>query len=454
MQNMIRRATGYRGEGDYRDYAKYLPRIVGGAFGGMTGGITGARAGWDAGADISKQVGWGDYGTGPVGNAIIDGAGGPPAGITVNASDDLTGDIYLSHREYVGTITASQSAGELSTTYKSVEYPLNAAMSETFPFLSQIASNYCMYEFQGLIFEYKPQCGEGANASNNLGKIMMVTQYDPDAPTFTNSVSLNNYDYACSTKPSLGLIHGVETARMQSSTNILYTRTGTSTKSKVFTDLGYLSVATEGIPFPPGSTQQTQVLGELWVTYRVKLSRAQLASTLGSTSTMDIFSNQLQIGSGVSWNSATALPQGLGLNSGKWAITAAAGSGTTSNITCTLSPAINYGFYRCDIYYTPPPGAGTDAATLFSGSLAGGTFTAIKQVAAGTTGGILCVQRNPGALAGSASMYMATVIIAVTSPSGSSTVLTWTLTGAGSAAAYVKLIFTEVSNNVQALASY
>lgn len=279
----------YRGEGDYKDYLKWIPRGIGGAYGAMTGGLPGAKTGWDAGAKLSKLVGWGDYGA-PVSNQIID--GGMGGGVTVNASDDLTGDIYLSHKEFIGNVTAS-STGATPSIFQQTKYPLNAGIQSTFPFLSQLASNFEMFDFQGLIFEYRPTSGENATA-NSLGKVMMATQYDPDAADWLNSVQLMNYDYSSSTKPSVGMVHGVETANKQQAVNMMYTRTNNeTTKSRVFTDLGNFYVATEGIPFTAAGTQ---ILGELWVSYRVKLSRAALyQSMLGLNQPLDTFTNNSSV---------------------------------------------------------------------------------------------------------------------------------------------------------------
>ncbi|QMW68895.1 capsid protein [Crucivirus-427] len=458
MQRMMRRATGYYGEGDYRDWAKYIPRGIGGAYGMMTGGMPGAKMGWDSGAEMSKLWGLGDY-TGsygpPVGNALIEGAGGPPAGITVNASDDLTGDIYLSHREYVGQITASATTAG-SSLFQQRTFALNPALSDSFPFLSQLAQNYNLYEFQGLIYEYKPQMGEFANQNNNLGRIMMVTQYDPDAPPFLNSVTLQNYDYACSTKPSLALIHGVECARIQSATNIMYTRTGSSAKDKVFTDLGNFTVATEGIPFAAAGTQ---ILGELWVTYRVKLSRAQLYESLGQDVTVDVLSNTIQIGVGSAWNPLTQLPlagsaQATQYLSGKWTVSAGLTTATQSTISCALSPSVQSGTWRCDIYYNPSNN--TDAAvTISKAASVGLTPFSCRTTVSNAANDILGTRRNPGATGGDASMYMSSVFVSVNGQGGAvAQTLGWTLTTAGSAGAYVKLIFSEVSDCSSQLALF
>lgn len=280
----------YYGRGGYfsdlwKKGRAYLPRI-GGAIGGALKGsefgpggmMLGADSGWNAGADFSKAIGWGDYTTT---NQIVE---GEPVSSQSNIHhltemSDLSGDVVYSNREFVTNIYATITSG--ASPFNVQSFALNAALSETFPFLSQIAQNFELFEFVGLLFQYKPTSGEfGSNNSNALGKVILCTNYDPDAPLFVNAIQMENYDYANSTKPSCGAVHGVECHPGQRSTTQLYTRTGVSTKDKVFTDLGLFQIATEGIP---SSVAQSVLIGELWVTYTVKLSRAKLYSAVGDS---------------------------------------------------------------------------------------------------------------------------------------------------------------------------
>lgn len=240
--------------------------------------------------------GRGDYSYMPMQtNQIVKGSGQHP--LLVNSGKDLSGDVYFSHREFVGNVTA-QATGTAGTSVQSAfqvnEYPINAAIAKTFPWLSQTAQNWVLYEFEGLMFEYRPTSGEFGNLSTNaLGKVIMATQYDPDAAKFGQSVQMENYDYATACKPAEHMVHGVETKTSQRAVNMLYTRTGNTTKDRVFTDLGVFQIATEGIPMTlTGSSTVTNtiVIGELWVSYRVKLSRANLFSNiLGNDVRTDVF---------------------------------------------------------------------------------------------------------------------------------------------------------------------
>ena len=181
-------------------------------------------------------------------NQIVRGSSHKP--LQFGSSKNSSGDVFITHREFVQNITVVPPTGGGSTSFNNVSIAINPGLVTSFPFLSQIANAFTLYEFDGLVFEYKPTSGEyGSSASNQLGKVIMATNYDPDAQPFTSSVQMENYDYANSSKPSLGMMHGVECKSKSRATNILYTRNVASAKDKVFTDVGLLQIATEGINF-------------------------------------------------------------------------------------------------------------------------------------------------------------------------------------------------------------
>lgn len=278
VQREQRRVERYRGLGDYssawQGYRGYIPRALGAAAGGLTTRtLGGAAKGWGAGAAFSKNIlGWGDYGP-TVGNQIMGDGGGP---ISVNqAEGDLTGDVYLNHREFVMDIQ-SAAAGAFNVDLFRINPGLPAKKQSAllnkgaFPFLRQIAENFTLYEFQGLIFEYVPMSGETGQASNALGTVIMCTNYDPTELAFTSAQEMQNYDYANSGKPSVSLLHGVETKPSQQTVRMNYVSTvDPPVKDPIFTDLGTFQIATVGVP-------TAEKVGELWVTYRIKLSRAKL----------------------------------------------------------------------------------------------------------------------------------------------------------------------------------
>lgn len=331
QQRWMRRAMNYRGEGDYWSDIqgwgrKNIPEGTFSKFGSWAGGMMPGQwaeparmVGALAGNALSKWVGFGDYGP-PVTNQLMAGGSGVPAVATVNASDDLTGDIYMSHSEYVGTVNAKVTAVGVPTPFQQNQYALNPGLAQTFPFLSQIANNFEMYEFMGLAFQYRPLYGEGAGDSNLLGKVIMCTQYDPTADAFISSQQMQNYDYASSAKPSVAQLHGVETANKQQFGNLQYVRdVGNTTKSLIFTDIGFETIATEGIQPPTGAVAGTSFpVGELWVTYRVKLSRAKLiTATPANPMIFDTWQFQ-KSGAGNAYTVLNTNENSLAMNDGVW----------------------------------------------------------------------------------------------------------------------------------------
>lgn len=284
-QMAMRNALNYYGEGDYWEDAEKgalagagIGGMVGAGFGSAAAGagsVPGAVVGSAIGAGLGGAIGLGTglydqyFGKGDYGktvNQIVSGGRNP---ITVNQGADRTGDILISQTEYLGNVTASAD-------FKIEQYELNPGIHKTFPFLSQLANNYELYEWDGLMVCYKPLSGEGGS-DNVLGKVIMCTNYDPSALPFKNSLEMQNYDYCSTGKPSQTIIHGVETAGRSKVTNMLYVRNSSTSRDKVFTDIGKLFIATEGMP-----TSATGAIGELHITYRIRLSRAKLYATLGN----------------------------------------------------------------------------------------------------------------------------------------------------------------------------
>lgn len=290
-QKMARQAFRYKGPGDYKKWLKWGSRIAGAGVGALLGGPSGAVKGWNAGGAISRNRGWGDYnamtGADGIRRNQIFGRGADQHRISVNKSD-ASGDIILEKSEFVRNVIvpgrADATSDPLPSYFDVQSLPINPGQEEVFPFLSNIASNFEMYELNGLIFQYKPLSSESANSTNALGKVIMATNYDPSAEPFVSSHHMENYDYSNSAVPSAGQHHGVETAPGQRLTKQLYIRMASSPpgpapagqKDKLLTDLGLFQLATEGIPVGTAP----QMIGELWVTYRVKLSRSTISRSL------------------------------------------------------------------------------------------------------------------------------------------------------------------------------
>jgi len=364
-QRLTRRLANFRGQGGYKDYLKWGSRGLGAGIGGLlgysTGGFpgagVGAQEGYDRGAQFSKWAGWGNYANqAPVANSLMD-VSAPVSSqqqISVNSTSN-EGDVIIEFTEFVQNVIVT-STGAGTSAFSNQAYSINPGINNIFPWLSQLAPNFTLYEFEGLIFQYKPTSGEyGSTNSNSLGKIIMATNYDPDAQSFGNSQQMENYDYAVACKPSCGAYHAVETAPKQRFSNQLYVRTGSTSKDKVLTDIGLFQIATEGIYTGAAGSY---VIGELWVSYKVKLSRKNLNSTaLGAGILYDFFSQAAGTNNTAPFGNATHAPYN--------SIGGSISNVSATNFKYTFPVTVSAGYFSVQVFAFD--GTNFVAALVFNG---------------------------------------------------------------------------------------
>lgn len=206
------------------------------------------------------------------------------------------GGTIIRYQEYLGDIITSSTPGD----FKIDAYNIQPGLPASFPWLSQIAANYEQYSLEGIVYQFKSTSANALNSVNTaLGSVMLATNYDVSDPPFVSKSEMLNYEYSSSCKPSESVLHMIECDPKQSVLTELYTRTGElpSNKDLKFYDLGKFQIATVGF-------QGTSVnIGELHVTYQVRLLKPKLFSTLGEdianyqTGCTD-YTNALPLGSG------------------------------------------------------------------------------------------------------------------------------------------------------------
>jgi len=227
---------------------------AGGAIGAYLGGPLGSTIGTRAGDWFGKISGLGDYKINK--NTLL--TGQLPV---FNSADN---SVTLSHREFIGDVVSSGTAGSFDIK----SYVINPSNHATFPWLSGVAQQFESYEFTGLVFDCKSTSGVAVGSTNTaLGVVVMATLYDVEAPEFTNKEEMEQYEFSVSSKTAESLMHPVECDPSRNVLKMLYTRdaSGSDSKDRRFHDHGNFSIATVGL-------QGTSVtVGELWVTYRVKL---------------------------------------------------------------------------------------------------------------------------------------------------------------------------------------
>lgn len=255
---MTRVATGL---GDYRF-------SEGDSFGKRWGGYIGSKLGEYAGGGLQSILGLGDYSVRR--NVFLSGRLPQMTNIAGN------GGTVIRYQEYLTDIRTAGTAD----TFNIQSFILNPANEKSFPWLSQIAANYEQYEFEGMIYEFRSTSADALNSVNTaLGTVMMATQYDTIDTVFASKAEMLNYEFSTSTKPSGNTLHMIECDPQQTSVPLLFTLSSEApppnTDARLY-HLGRFSIATTGF-------QGTNVnIGELHVTYQIRLLKPKLAITLGA----------------------------------------------------------------------------------------------------------------------------------------------------------------------------
>jgi hypothetical protein len=246
--------------------ANYRPPPRDGAFNSL-GGKLGAALGHGAQMLLKHITGFGDYNVKT--NSLMNGGLSPPQ--IVNSSSN--GGVIFRHREYIMDIVPT-SAFAITT------LDINPGLIGTFPWLAQVADAFEQYTVRGMIFEYRSTSSDSVvstNANAALGSVIMATQYNSLSAPFVDKKSMENYQFACSDKPSQTFIHPIECARGMTSVSELYIRTGSvpvGSDQRLY-DLGAFSIATVGMQSTTG------VMGELWVTFEIEMYKPKLISNIG-----------------------------------------------------------------------------------------------------------------------------------------------------------------------------
>jgi hypothetical protein len=230
---------------------------------------------------IRKATGIGDYAT--ASNVLVDGTSGSSAFEApsfVEISD--TGAIIISHREYVGNIYGPSAGVDFETQ----EFMINPGIEETFPWLSQIAANYEEYEMVQLIFSYKSTVSNFQTQTGVTGTVLSATQYDTLQPSFEDKKRVMETHGATSCKATQNLVAGVECDPTKlSGTPNKYVRSQglPDNRDPKEYDHGRFVIALTDFP----DILHDQAIGELWVSYTVKLQRPRVFTGRGNSISTD-----------------------------------------------------------------------------------------------------------------------------------------------------------------------
>lgn len=294
-QRAMRKATGWVGRGSYRSAYRIASRLgkttlgrmarrAGTAFldaetGGM--GSLAIRSAREFGGR-GMYTGRGLYKASSA-NILVAGGKGSVAGF--NSASDETGALTINHTEYIQDIYGLE-AGE---TFHVTALRLNPGLHQTFPWLSQIAANYEEYELIQLLFQFESKISDQMSGSNGqVGSIIMFTDYGPDSTLKTSKYTMLQGYASGDALLTNNLVHGVECdPRKLHGDGHKYIRTSALEGSLNDYDLGVTQIGVSGTP----STLQNQIVGQIHVTYTVKLMKPRIYSALALAVAQDIWTS-------------------------------------------------------------------------------------------------------------------------------------------------------------------
>jgi len=239
-------------------------------------------------------TGFGDYQVNS--NTLMNKYMSPAGGVGTNSvpvfgSIAKGADIVFAHREFVMDITSS-------TNFNVTTFPLNPGNPILFPWMWQVASLYEECEFLGVCLEYKTTSATAVGStSTGLGTVIMATDYDCEDTAFTSKRQMEAAEFSNSGVPCETFMHPIECDSKRNVLRSMYVVPGMTASSAApgdprFSVLGNFSIATEG--------QQTagNKIGELWVSYHIRLSRPILENSGANASYTQHLTGLLQSSTG------------------------------------------------------------------------------------------------------------------------------------------------------------
>lgn len=268
------------------------------------------------------------------------------------------GVVVVKHREYLRDLFAYNA-------FTVDDILLNPGLEQSFPWLSQIAAAYEIYDFTKLKFTVKPTFSDvTTTGSGGMGSITMATQYNVQEKKFTTKRDMENREGAVSGKPSVRLSHYVRVNNRKLVFPRLFVRTdeNTSGDDRLY-DIGRFAFAISGMDLGVPNNPGVVAIGELWVDYTVTLSKPRYNNVIYT----DVFYCE---------NVVDAAPLGIGNhNEGNQNNSTLGGTINATGLRYLFPPHIKRGKYL--LTYTV---VGTNNATTF---------------AIGTTTGTNCTELTP-----------------------------------------------------------
>lgn len=200
-----------------------------------------------------------------------------------------TGAMVVSHTEFVSNVYAPSSSE-----FSKQVYDVNPGLENTFKWLSSIAGQYKEYELVQCIFSFKSTVSDMQTANGVIGKVMMASEYNVGDKTarYDTAQELMADIGSVSAKLTNGLVFGIECdpSKLKDGGQkkcIKYVRTRGLRQHQDIQDFDWarLTVATSDVP----QILFDQCIGELHVTYTVKLCRPTIKGLMGGNISQSVY---------------------------------------------------------------------------------------------------------------------------------------------------------------------
>jgi len=224
--------------------------------------------------------GMGAYSREGVSNDLVTGKGQAPVSSGVPHFRTMPGEdgsLMVSYREYLGDVFGN--TGDAPFVVNSV--PMNPGLETSFPWLSQIASNFKEYEWKQCVFDFRSMITDMTTTNGQLGQIIMTSEYNVDAQPYEDKNEMLTTVHAVSGKVIDDITHGVECdPTKMSGTPGKYIRTKPVllNEDKKEYDLANFQFAVCDTP----EALANLPLGQLYVSYTVLLRKARTFSARGN----------------------------------------------------------------------------------------------------------------------------------------------------------------------------
>lgn len=268
----------------------------------------------DAGSWIARAFGFGRYTIrknslmkpmvrgGPGGARVED---MPYVAAPPQFSNGEGSDIIITHREFVGNVKSSVG-------FRTTTYPINPGNPVMYPFFSQIAALYEEFDIMGQLMEYRSTSATAVGTTSSaMGVVLMATDYDCYDENFTSKRQMEAAEFSSAAVPYETFIHPIECDRSRNVLSQQYIVPGITSADQAPGDqrlsvLGNFVIATEG-----QQTDNTDI-GELWVTYHIRVSRPCLQSYAPTAALYASRGSGGVSNSGVVFISSQTVTRGLG----------------------------------------------------------------------------------------------------------------------------------------------